>query len=47
MGGPTRALVVSGPPYRLHYRINDATAGLVEIITVAHMRQRPPRFDLT
>ena len=46
MDGPTRALVVSGLPYRLHYRINEA-AGLVEIITVAHMRQLPPRFDLT
>jgi plasmid stabilization system protein ParE len=43
MGGPTRALVVSGLPYRLHYRLNEA-AGAVEIITVAHMSQRPPRF---
>lgn len=40
-GGPTRALVVSGLPYRLHYRI---TGDVVEIITIAHTSQRPPRF---
>jgi plasmid stabilization system protein ParE len=43
MGGPTRALVVSGLPYRLHYRVNEA-AGAVEIITVTHPSQRPPRM---
>lgn len=41
-GGSTRALVVSGLPYRVHYRIaGDA----VEILTIAHTSQRPPRFD--
>lgn len=41
-GGPTRALVVPGQPYRIHYRIaGDA----VEIITILHTSQRPPRFD--
>lgn len=39
----TRALVVSGSPYRIHYRIDEA-ADVVEIITVAHTSQRPPRF---
>lgn len=40
----TRALVVSGLPYRIHYRI-DAGAEVVEIITVAHTGQKPPRFE--
>lgn len=40
----TRALVVSGATYRLHYRI-DAQAETVEIITVAHTSQKPPRFS--
>lgn len=40
----TRALVVSGLTYRIHYRI-DETAGVVEIITVAHTNQKPPRFE--
>ena len=44
MEGPTRALVVSGLPYRIHNRLNEA-AGLVEIATVAHTSRRPPRFD--
>ena len=39
----TRVLVVSGLPYRIHYSIDQA-AGVVEIITVAHTSQRPPRF---
>lgn len=39
--GPTRALVVSGLPYRVHYQIK---ADAVEILTVAHTSQRPPRF---
>lgn len=39
--GPTRALVVSGLPYRIHYRlVTDA----VEIITIAHTSRKPPRF---
>lgn len=41
--GRTRALVVTGLPYRIHYRI-DGAAGVVEILTVAHTSQRPPRF---
>lgn len=40
-GGPTRALVVSGLPYRVHYRI---AGNAVEILTIAHTSQRPPRF---
>ena len=40
--GPTRALVVSGLPYRIHYRI---TGNVVEVLTVAHTSQRPPQFD--
>ena len=40
----TRALVVSGLPYRIHYRI-DETAETVEVITVAHTSRRPPRFE--
>ncbi|WP_424753247.1 type II toxin-antitoxin system RelE/ParE family toxin [Methylobacterium sp.] len=39
--GPTRALVVSGLPYRIHYRLRP---GEVEILTIAHMKQRPPHF---
>ena len=39
--GPTRALVVSGLPYRVHYRI---TGEVVEIITIAHTSQKPPLF---
>ena len=40
-GGQTRALVVSGLPYRLHYRILGDT---VQIITIAHASQRPPQL---
>lgn len=40
-GGPTRALVVSGLPYRLHYRIAGET---IVILTITHTRQRPPRL---
>lgn len=40
-GGPARALVVSGLPYRIHYRLS---ADAVEIITVAHISQKPLRF---
>ena len=38
--GPTRALNVPGLRYRIHYQVLD---NRVEIITVAHMRQLPPR----
>jgi plasmid stabilization system protein ParE len=39
--GPTRALVVSGLPYRIHYRLlPDA----VEVITIAHTSRKPLRF---
>lgn len=41
--GPTRALMVSGLPYRVHYRI-DGQNGRVEIITVAHTSQLPPKI---
>ena len=41
--GPTRALVVSGLPYRIHYRF-DEPADRVEVITVAHTSQQPPSF---
>lgn len=41
-GGPTRALVVSGLPYRIHYRLlSDA----VEVITIAHTSQKPHSFS--
>ena len=39
--GAARSLLVSGLPYRIHYRVVEA-AGLVEIITVAHTSQLPP-----
>lgn len=42
-GGPYRALVVSGLPYRIHYRL-DEPAGLVEVITAARTSQQPPFF---
>ena len=42
-GGPTRAPRVPGLPYRLHYRI-DAAAERIEVVTVAHLRQLPPRI---
>ena len=38
--GRTRALVVSGVPYRIHDSIDEA-AGMVEILAVAHTSQRP------
>lgn len=40
--GPYRALVVSGLPYRIHYRI---TGDAVEVLTIAHTSQKPPQFD--
>lgn len=42
-GAHGRALIVSGLPYRIHYRIDEA-ANVVEIVTVAHTSQTPPRF---
>ncbi len=40
-GGPTRALVVSGLPYGIHYRLlPDA----VEIVTIVHTSQKTLRF---
>jgi plasmid stabilization system protein ParE len=41
--GRTRALVVSGLPYRIHYRIDEG-AEVVEIITVAHMSRSRQRL---
>jgi addiction module RelE/StbE family toxin len=41
-GGPSRGIVVSGLPYRVIYRI-DAQGGQIEIVTIAHTSQRPPR----
>ena len=43
-GGATRALNVSGLPYRVHYRIDEA-ATLVKIITIAHTSRKMPRLD--
>lgn len=42
-GGPTRALVVPGPRYRIHY-IVDEVGERVVILTVAHTSQMPPEF---
>ena len=42
-GGPSRALTVSGLPYRVHYRLNE-DEGRVEIITVAHTSQLLPKL---
>lgn len=39
--GSTRALVVSGLPYRGHYRIKG---DMVDIITITHTSQKPLRF---
>ncbi|MEM9009793.1 MAG: type II toxin-antitoxin system RelE/ParE family toxin [Pseudomonadota bacterium] len=41
--GRSRALLVSGLPYRVHYRIDEARQ-TVEIITIAHTSQLPPRL---
>lgn len=41
-GSSTRMLLVSGLPYRIHYRLLEDA---VEIITVAHTSQNPPRFQ--
>ncbi len=43
-GGATRALNVSGLPYRVHYRIDEAAA-TVQIITIAHTSRRMTRLD--
>ena len=42
--GATRALNVSGLPYRIHYRIDEA-AVIVQIITIAHTSRLMPRLD--
>lgn len=42
--GRTRALSVSGLPYRIYYRL-DETAGRVEILTIAHTSQLPPTLS--
>ncbi|GHC54806.1 type II toxin-antitoxin system RelE/ParE family toxin [Neogemmobacter tilapiae] len=39
--GPTRALSVPGLPYRIHYRV--VRNQRIEVITVAHNRQLPPK----
>jgi plasmid stabilization system protein ParE len=39
-GGPTRALTIPGLRYRIHYQVRD---NRVEIITVAHTSQLPPK----
>ena len=39
--GPTRVLMVSGLPYRIHYRLSEAT-GTVEILLVMHTSRKPP-----
>jgi addiction module RelE/StbE family toxin len=41
--GRTRALIVNGLPYRIHYAVNEAE-GIVEVIHIAHTSQRPPRL---
>ena len=41
--GPTRALVVPGHRYRIHYIVDEA-GGRVVILTVAHTSQMPPEF---
>ena len=38
----SRSIVVSGLPFRIHYRL---AGEIVEIITVLHMSQRPFRED--
>ena len=37
--GGTRAVLVTGLPYRVHYRVE---ADRVVVVTIAHVRQRPP-----
>ena len=45
--GPTRALVVTDLPYRVHYAVNEAD-DIVQVIHIAHTSQRPIRgFDRT
>ena len=39
--GATRALNVSGLPYRVHYRI-DENAEVIQIITIAHTSRKSP-----
>ncbi len=42
--GATRAINVSGLPYRVHYRIDEA-AETVQIITIAHTSRKMTRLD--
>ena len=42
--GATRALPVSGLPYRVHYRIDEAME-TVQIITIAHTSRKMTRLD--
>ena len=37
----TRAITVTSLPYRIHYTVDEAR-GEVRVITIAHVRQRPP-----
>jgi addiction module RelE/StbE family toxin len=39
--GPTRVLMVSGLPYRIHYRLLEAT-DIVEIMLILHASRKPP-----
>ena len=39
--GVTRAMNVSGLPYRVHYRI-DEDAEVIQIITIAHTSRKSP-----
>ena len=40
--GPTRALVVAGVPYRIHYLVRDDA---IIVLTVMHTRRLPPEFQ--
>ena len=37
----TRAITVTGLPYRIHYVVDEARSE-VRVITIAHVRQQPP-----
>ena len=41
--GKTRALVVSGLPYRIHYRVDDARKRII-VITVSHTSRKEPEL---
>ena len=40
----TRAIVVAGLPYRIHYVVNQKE-NAIEIITIVHTRQLPPDIE--